>query len=296
MSFDRMDTDGNGKISYREFAETLTNYIENFDKYKIELMQRPPMAPEFTVHAVLGPDTPSSVQVTTLASHLTNEIPANPLSTSNESLEQEDFPLTAKEIPFQNLEGDEEEEDEEEEEEEATDDLYDIDEATGQRVLNLSRVKLRSFKLMAIGTIIVVVFSDPMCDILSEFGERLNIDAFYISFVLAPLASNASEVIASYAFARKKTRSSIAVSFTQLEGAGIMNNTFCVAIFLILIYARGLAWEFTAETTSIVVIELLMMFMAFKKSFTIFDGIIILLFYPLSLALVIIMEQSFGIN
>lgn len=33
MSFDRMDTDGNGKISYREFAETLMNYIENYDKY-----------------------------------------------------------------------------------------------------------------------------------------------------------------------------------------------------------------------------------------------------------------------
>lgn len=131
---------------------------------------------------------------------------------------------------------------------------------------------------------------------LSQLGVRLGIDAFYISFVLAPLASNASEVIASYSFARKKTKSSIAVSFTQLEGAGIMNNTFCVAIFLVLIYARGLAWTFTAETIAIVVIEVLVMFMAFKKVFTLFDGCIILAFYPLSLGVVLVLESVVGLD
>ena len=99
--------------------------------------------------------------------------------------------------------------------------------------------------LMGIGTIVVLLFSDPMyvwfyrwshdntwlnarsdtrnyyglfrCDILSQLGYRLGIDAFYISFVLAPLASNASEVIASFKFAKKKTKSSITVSFTQVH-------------------------------------------------------------------------------
>lgn len=34
-----------------------------------------------------------------------------------------------------------------------------------------------------------------------------------------------------------------------------MNNTFCLAIFLLLIYFKNLAWEFSAETISILFIE-----------------------------------------
>jgi len=39
---------------------------------------------------------------------------------------------------------------------------------------------------------IVLIFSDPMVDVLSELGNRIDVSPFYISFVLAPLASNAS--------------------------------------------------------------------------------------------------------
>lgn len=34
-----------------------------------------------------------------------------------------------------------------------------------------------------------------------------------------------------------------------------MNNTFCLGIFLMLVYAKNLAWEFSAETLSIVLIQ-----------------------------------------
>merc|ERR1711916_426743 len=66
------------------------------------------------------------------------------------------------------------------------------------------RIKLRSAYLMGLGTFLVLLFSDPMVDVLSEFGARTHIPAFYISFVLAPLASNASELIAAYNYALKK--------------------------------------------------------------------------------------------
>ncbi len=99
-----------------------------------------------------------------------------------------------------------------------------------------------------------------------------------------------------YAFARKKTKSSMAVSFTQLEGAGIMNNTFCASIFLVLIFSRGLAWSFTAETVAIVLIEVLVMLMALKRTVTVLDSVVILCFYPLSLAVVVVMEQVLGFD
>merc|ERR1712039_235553 len=106
-----------------------------------------------------------------------------------------------------------------------------------------------------IGTAVVLVVSDPFVEVLSEWGKRTGVPAFYISFVLAPLASNASELLAAYSYAAKKTQKSITTSLSTLIGASCMNNTFCLAIFLALVYFKGLAWQFTAETISIVVVQ-----------------------------------------
>jgi Ca2+/H+ antiporter len=76
----------------------------------------------------------------------------------------------------------------------------------------------RSFYMMGLGTALVVIFSDPMVAVLSELGVRTNIPSFYVSFVLAPLASNISEVIAAYSYAKKKTAATISISFATLLG------------------------------------------------------------------------------
>ncbi len=65
-----------------------------------------------------------------------------------------------------------------------------------------------------------------MVDVLSEIGKRTNISPFYIAFVLAPLASNASELIAAYNYSQKKTVTSMSISLSTLQGAAVMNNTF----------------------------------------------------------------------
>lgn len=119
-----------------------------------------------------------------------------------------------------------------------------------------------SFYMMAVGTVLVLIFSDPMVDVrtlftshphpqvsifrasscssschiympcltppappsppqvLSEVGKRTGIPSFYISFVLSPLVSNASELIASYNYAQKKTSKTITISLATLVGAG----------------------------------------------------------------------------
>jgi len=61
--------------------------------------------------------------------------------------------------------------------------------------------------------------------ISSEIGTRTGIGSFYIAFVLAPLISNASELIATYNYACRKTEKSISISLTALQGAAVMNNT-----------------------------------------------------------------------
>jgi hypothetical protein len=126
------------------------------------------------------------------------------------------------------------------------------------------RIKRRALYKMTVGTVLVLLFADPMCDCLGALGERTGCPAFYISFVLAPLASNGTELLAAYNFALKKTQKSVTVSLSQLEGAAIMNNTFCLGIFLFLVYLQDLTWAYSAETIVILLVQLIMVFFARK--------------------------------
>jgi len=70
-----------------------------------------------------------------------------------------------------------------------------------------------------------------------------------------------------------------------------MNNTFCLGIFYILIYMQGLAWKFTAETLSIVLVQMMVgMMVLHNDKQTMLHGIIVFLFYPLSLVFVYFLE------
>lgn len=173
----------------------------------------------------------------------------------------------------------------EEEEEEVPEDLTSLTPEQQQ-----SAIKRRAFFMLFIGTALVLAFSDPMVDVLSEVAVRLDIPAFYVSFILAPLASNASEVIASQYYAAKKTRKTITVSLTALEGAASMNNTFCLAIFMALIFFRGLAWQYSAETISIILVQFGMGMWALRGKMSTLTGFIVMTLFPLSVMFVALLE------
>jgi Ca2+/Na+ antiporter len=156
-------------------------------------------------------------------------------------------------------------------------------------------IKKRAFLMLFFGTALVALFSDPMVDVLQEVANRVGLSSFYVSFVLAPLASNASELLSSIYYASKKTRKTIAVSLSALCGAAALNNTFCLSIFFLLIFFRGLAWQFTAETISIVTVELVLGFLVQRSSVSLATGLFVMSIFPLSLVLVATLEY-FGFD
>jgi len=153
----------------------------------------------------------------------------------------------------------------------------------------------KSIKYMVLGTLLVLIFSDPMVDVLQELAYRINVSPFYVSFVLAPIAANASEIISSVYYARKKTSKSISVALSTLEGAAAMNNTFCLSILLGLIYFRNLVWEYTAETIAIITAQLLILLFTRKKDMRMIDAVYIFCIFPLSIMLVATLEY-FGLD
>jgi len=177
--------------------------------------------------------------------------------------------------------------DEADDDDDAVEDLQDLE--PEQRV---RWIVIRSARMMICGTLILLFFASPMVDVLAAMGEKLNISAFYTSFVIAPIASNASELVAAYNYAKKRTERTITVSISTLQGAACMNNTFCLSIFMGLIYSRGMAWQFSAECFSIIVVEVILAFYSFfKRTQTLLDAIFICSLYPLSLVLVWFMKS-----
>jgi Ca2+/Na+ antiporter len=179
-------------------------------------------------------------------------------------------------------------EDDEPEEEEMPEDLADLEPQEQQR-----RIKLRAAWKMALGSAIVLIFSDPAVDVMAETGRRLNISPFYVSFVMAPIASNATELVAAYNYACKRTTKSMTTSLGTLLGAGVMNNTFCLGIFLGLVYFKSLAWEFSAETLSILVVEAVVALLVWgRRTMNLLSGLLVLAMYPLSLYIVYALTQA----
>jgi len=153
----------------------------------------------------------------------------------------------------------------------------------------------RSVWMMALGTFVVLVFSDPMVDCLNEWGNRLGVSAFYVSFLVAPFASNASELLSAYTYAVKRSQGSITTALSTLIGAACMNNTFVLAIFLALMYWQKLAWQFTAETIATVLIQWIIGVAAWRcKTQTAMMSVLILGCYPLCLFVVWFLENIVG--
>jgi len=90
----------------------------------------------------------------------------------------------------------------------------------------------RASAYLFFGTLIVILFADPMVKSIGALGASLNLSPFYIAFVITPAASNSSELFSAYAFAKKKTKKTTSLIHSALYGAVAMNNTISLGVFL----------------------------------------------------------------
>ena len=132
-------------------------------------------------------------------------------------------------------------------------------------------------------------------DAVAAFSSASNIPAFFVSFVVTPFASNASELVSSLGFAKAKKIKNISLTFCQVYGAVAMNNTMCLGLFLLVVYARGLAWDFSAEVVTTMSSILALGLIAISgETFTLFWGLVSLVLYPLALGLVAYLDYGLG--
>jgi len=259
----QMDTNHDGTIQYAEFHDSLNSYIKHL--YDKDNGMHTPLS-------VVVPEESSTTTTTTTTTTDSEVRSVNALSSEMKTTGEDGTGEVAEE--------------DEEEEEEMPDDLTHLS-PKQQRV----RIVLRSCWMMGLGVLLVIIFSDPMVDVFSSLGKVFHIDSFYIAFVLGPLASNASELVAAINYSRKKTIRTATIGCESLVGAACMNNTFCLSIFLLIIFAKKLAWRYSAETLSILFVEVVMLIFAVQRTQRLLFGFFIILLYPLSIGLVVFLEK-----
>lgn len=270
--FKKFDVNGDGQINTAELRDLLRQLGEEVDA---EEAQRWMLR--------LDPDHSGSITTDQFADAMLNYV--------SEKAHARVFPsMVARRTPSGHLDvnasdGVDGVAEEDEEDDEMPEDLVSLSPEQQQAM-----IKQRAALMMIIGLGLILIFSDPMVDVMSNVGARLGVPPFYVSFILAPLASNASELIASLNYASKKTRKTITVSLAALEGAACMNNTFCLAIFMGLIYFKGLAWKFSAETIAILIVQCLITVLAMQTTQKVWHALLALTLFPLSLIFVAWLE------
>eukprot|EP01023_Acetabularia_acetabulum_P009582 TRINITY_DN14322_c0_g1_i4.p1 TRINITY_DN14322_c0_g1~~TRINITY_DN14322_c0_g1_i4.p1 ORF type:complete len:538 (+),score=100.69 TRINITY_DN14322_c0_g1_i4:35-1648(+) len=145
---------------------------------------------------------------------------------------------------------------------------------------------------LIISTVLCAVFSDPLVKSMSNFADAINVGPFYVAFVIAPFASNASEFVSSLQFAAKKKMKNISLTFSQVYGAVAMNNTLGLGLFLVLIFHNNLEWQYSSEVIAIICIALIIGVLGYLKvTFRSYLGFVALALYPLAILLVYVLDE-----
>ena len=170
----------------------------------------------------------------------------------------------------------------------------DIDESDDENEhahLTKGQIAMRSSALMLFGTAVVAFFSDPMVDTISAFAKVSGIPSFYVSFIVTPFASNASELIASLAFAAKRRKKNISLTFGAIYGAVCMNSTLCVGVLLLMMYLRdGIEWDFSAEMVSLFFVIFSVGLLGQSRTTPLWRAILVISLYPMAIGIVALLE------
>ncbi|MCO5605797.1 hypothetical protein L7F22_059981 [Adiantum nelumboides] len=135
----------------------------------------------------------------------------------------------------------------------------------------------------------------PLVDAVTDFSHASRIPSFFVSFVFLPIVSNASESISSIIFSSRTQQINISLTYSQIYGAVTMNNTMSLGTLLAIIYAQKLEWNFSSEVLIICLVTLIMGVLGLsKRVLQVWVSSLALLLYPLSIAIVFILDYIVG--
>ncbi|MFS7929381.1 putative EF-hand domain, sodium/calcium exchanger membrane region, EF-hand domain pair [Helianthus anomalus] len=154
--------------------------------------------------------------------------------------------------------------------------------------------RLKAIILLIVGIFMLTVLAEPLVESVREFSESAEIEPFYVSFILVPLATNARTAIAAIRAANQKRHQTTSLTFSEIYHKVFMNNILGFSVLVSVIYFRGLTWHFSAEVLVVIIVCVIMGLLASVRSkFPCWTLLIAVPLYPLSLVVVYFVDDSF---
>lgn len=75
----------------------------------------------------------------------------------------------------------------------------------------------KAVMLLVLGTVIAVVFADPLVDAVGNFSDATSIPSFFISFIAMPLVTNSSEAVSAIIFASHKNQRNTSLTYSEVS-------------------------------------------------------------------------------
>ncbi|KAF9589309.1 hypothetical protein IFM89_022636 [Coptis chinensis] len=154
---------------------------------------------------------------------------------------------------------------------------------------------IEAASLLLIGICILALLSRPLIVAVVGFSSAANVPSIFISFTLVPLAVNYRTARTAITLIQERIKQSASLTLSEIYTAVFMNHIIGVSIFLGIIYARGLTWNFSAEVIVVLIVCIVMgLFTSFCNTFPLWSCFIAYLLYPFSLMLVYVLTYMYG--
>ena len=150
-------------------------------------------------------------------------------------------------------------------------------------------LRLRASLYLVGGLLLTVYAVDPIILAIDELSSRMGISSFYAAFIYGGV--DVSTLLAVARYASKRSDLNVFICQDTVLGSAVILNTLALGTFMAVVYSRGLAWEYLAEgSTIIIILGVSFFFFWFRTVHTVFEGFMLLLLFPLALLIVGIMR------
>ncbi|XP_030932662.1 sodium/calcium exchanger NCL-like [Quercus lobata] len=157
------------------------------------------------------------------------------------------------------------------------------------------QASIKAVLSLLLGTIIAAAFADPLVDTIDNFADATSIPAFFISFIVLPLATSSRDTVSAIRLASQDKRHTASLSFSEIYATVTIHNVLSIPVFLALVYIRGLTWDFSSEVLVILIVSIVMGSLgSFRTHFPLWTSILAILLYPFSLALIYVLHYYYG--
>merc|ERR1712137_115563 len=112
----------------------------------------------------------------------------------------------------------------------------------------------------------------------------INEPELYVSYISIPIVTNWGIYISGLDYACQRTKRTISLAYSNLYQIVIMQHVFCGGIFILMIYARQLTWQWPFQTIlTIFGVPMISSFLIFSRSCYSIVAFFVIMYYPFSL-------------